>query len=333
MKKTLTSIFILFVLFSSGQKFDQLTPYDTITGKDQIYIKKFGISNVGRIEMAHVKNYVGVGFGRFEQGLTNGGLGGGLNRGDMNIQLGSNNILFADDTSSPTISFNINPIGVTTLFSDSISIIGRSAFFGSDHIKFDDVDFAIKGSDISFGGNNSSIGNVWACTNDNGLGIWQSQWIKEGSNLYYEEGNVGIGTTNPLDILDVYSNVDSNFLKIKNTGNHSALNFNSYDVGEGRSFYLDMQAESYGMYAEYNSGTDHSTMQVGNGIRMNSTNGVTIENLAGSGNGIVTTDNSGQLNFTSPPEYPDNLTAVGDLGVGKLYFTDVSGEHILKITY
>jgi hypothetical protein len=33
------------------------------------------------------------------------------------------------------------------------------------------------------------------------------------------------------------------------------------------------------------------------------------------------------------PEYPDNATAVAVLGAGRLYFTDVSGEHIIKITY
>jgi hypothetical protein len=33
------------------------------------------------------------------------------------------------------------------------------------------------------------------------------------------------------------------------------------------------------------------------------------------------------------PEYPDNTTAVAAIGAGRLYFTTVSGEHIVKITY
>jgi hypothetical protein len=33
------------------------------------------------------------------------------------------------------------------------------------------------------------------------------------------------------------------------------------------------------------------------------------------------------------PEYPDNATAVVAIGTGRLYFTTVLGEHIVKITY
>ena len=57
MKRIITILFLFIALFSTGQKFDQLTAYDTVTGKDQMYIKKFGISNVGRVELSHVKTY------------------------------------------------------------------------------------------------------------------------------------------------------------------------------------------------------------------------------------------------------------------------------------
>ena len=49
---------MLISIASFGQRFDDLTLVDTANGLDQMYIKKKGVTNVRRIELSHIKNYV-----------------------------------------------------------------------------------------------------------------------------------------------------------------------------------------------------------------------------------------------------------------------------------
>jgi hypothetical protein len=53
----------------------------------------------------------------------------------------------------------------------------------------------------------------------------------------------------------------------------------------------------------------------------------------GSGGALTTIDDLSSLNFSSVPAYADNTAAVAALGPGKLYYTDVLGEYILKVTH
>lgn len=39
------------------------------------------------------------------------------------------------------------------------------------------------------------------------------------------------------------------------------------------------------------------------------------------------------LDFSSVPSYADNTAAEAVLGAGKLYYTDVAGEYMLKVTH
>jgi hypothetical protein len=66
-----------------------------------------------------------------------------------------------------------------------------------------------------------------------------------------------------------------------------------------------------------------------------------VPNYSDSGKFMMNRGNGEQCVWENPfnadasviPEYPDNATAVAILGAGRLYFTTVSGEHIVKITY
>ena len=50
---------------------------------------------------------------------------------------------------------------------------------------------------------NSSQFNIDSSGNLNLISNASSQWITSGSNIYYNTGNVGIGTNNPSNILQV----------------------------------------------------------------------------------------------------------------------------------
>ena len=58
------------------------------------------------------------------------------------------------------------------------------------------------------------------------------------------------------------------------------------------------------------------------------------EGLISVGNGgVLTTINPADLNFSTVPAYANNTAAEAALGPGKLYYTDVAGEYILKVSH
>ncbi|MEO0293216.1 MAG: hypothetical protein ABIN61_03210 [candidate division WOR-3 bacterium] len=55
-------------------------------------------------------------------------------------------------------------------------------------------------------------------SNGSGVGTWQLQWLKNGNNIYYNAGKVGIGVTNPQSELTVNGVITTKEIKVKLTG-------------------------------------------------------------------------------------------------------------------
>ena len=51
------------------------------------------------------------------------------------------------------------------------------------------------------------------------------------------------------------------------------------------------------------------------------------------GSGFATWTNPSSIDYSSVPSYANNAAAFAVLGAGKLYYTDVAGEYILKVTH
>ncbi|WP_147296582.1 fibronectin type III domain-containing protein [Flagellimonas nanhaiensis] len=99
-------------------------------------------------------------------------------------------------------------------------------------------------------GNESVASNAVPVTTSStsGGGTTGGHWTQDGTNIYYNDGNVGIGTTNPSELLDINGNIEVNrMVKIDGHGAVGSLQImdntdtGTYDVllrGDAGSSYI-----------------------------------------------------------------------------------------------
>jgi hypothetical protein len=164
----------------------------------------------------------------------------------------------------------------------------------------------------------------------NQVGDWveagggSSQWITTGSDIYYNTGNVGIGTNTPTYLLTVFGDM---FL----SGGTYVDGFLNILPSSGAVQIGDFAADVNGTSINLNDSTSTISYSAGSGHSF-------IGNVGIGTTPIVALDVvgdvkiSGLLSISGLTNYADNAAAlVGGLVVGDLYYTNVAGSGILKI--
>jgi len=175
---------------------------------DSTYIK-FRHSTDGRV-MAYIRDAIG---------LQTEGWNGSLVFGTA---AGTNN-----PTDRMTIASNGN-VGIGTLTPGTkLDVDGSVRFSGSSNITPVDGEFVYDTSVHAYKYYDSNAG-VWKSLASGSITTTGGYWNQNGTNIYYNSGSVGIGTTTPATDLEIYGTSEK--FRLTDTGSNSASYMTFYDT-------------------------------------------------------------------------------------------------------
>lgn len=191
-------------------------------------------------------------------------------------------VLSATTLGSGVINSSLTSVG--TLTSGALG----AGFTAIDNARLANSSITINGSAVSLGGS---------------ITIPVTQWVTNGSNIYYSTGSVGIGTSTPVSNLHI-SGSGSTWATFANT--------------TGTNQYVDVGSNNAGQHFVYGYG--NYPLLIG-------TNGATRIYVTGSGNvGIGTTSPGGKLEVNNGSYFTIYGTSTGDFAAPALAPHAVTGD-------
>lgn len=176
---------------------------------------------------------------------------------------------------------------------------------------------------ISSAGVTNIVGSL--TVNGSVVGAGGTQWVTSGSNIYYSVGNVGIGTSSPVNSLTISASVATGTfgnILIQDLGHTSAVGVNSYITGCDSAGSINWSVgSSAGIVSLVN---DSATFPV-----TFWTNGAERMRINASGQvGIGTASPTSKLQVAGLPTYAsDSAAGTGGLTSGAFYIDASGGLH------
>ena len=128
----------------------------------------------------------------------------------------------------------------------------------------------------------NSAGTAWGCVNSSSIGGSSSSlWTSSGSNIYYNTGNVGIGTSSPSQKLTVNGNIQASaYYDEQNTAYYLDPASSSHLNDLRASILYDLDNTAY--YVNPASTSKFNTINLG-GVSMNSWPSLSVTTATASG--------------------------------------------------
>ena len=212
----------------------------------------------------------------------------------------------------PRVDFNNLPVSPATgllVYVTANGPDGNNAFYYFDGTQWEKLVGGVTETDPVFG--SSAAGGITGSDITNWNSKISSQWTTSGSNIYFNTGNAGIGTTSPKAKLDLGNNAANRKILLYTSAdndheftgfgvNFDALRYQIGSIAGNHKFYAATSATtSTEIFRIQGNGQVAIPALTTSGVLVNNSTGIISSSIGTSGQ-VLTTNGSGGISWTNP---------------------------------